>query len=487
MNSNQTISLSDITELRRFGHSLIEATSDINYIAAEEKIKSLKNKEITEQENYIEDTYQKVLEKVVEKTFKRIQQKLNPQVVSLFLFSKEGYLERYRIEGKDINNRPLENTWLKTESGPEKYEPGQSFSGRAALGKPYGEPYLRNDLHYIIDKLIYGDEYQKKLGFLKCGISVPLDSSHRTFGTLEVLNKLDPQSVLPNKNLEFSQEEVCWLTLLGGHLARAISRIRKKQEERILAKITCLLVDPRDSRPSPQQVYKTITQLFVNPLTPYKACILRYLQDDTLFVKETASTEDINIKEKSNTVRRRGEGMTGKVCESGQYIIKHVDENPEEFFSRIWMKEQRLKSFICFPLSIQGEVVGTLSLFTRYKHQFNPSEIDFLTNVSYLLAAYMVGLKSAMPKKQHLIRAENEYIEKQANLFKEKIAEFRSNPEYLGKYILFENGKVFDKDDNKLELLKRAYQETGPRPVFIEKVSKEEPEPEIWDALPLCD
>jgi GAF domain-containing protein len=487
MLTHQKISLQEITELRRFGNDLIEKTIAINYTAIEGKIKELKPlRDITEQEKYIEDTYKKVLDEIIKETFQRIQKKLNPQVISIFLFSKDGYLNRYSTEGKDAQNRPIENTWLKSE----RYEVGQSFSGKAAQGTPYGDPNFSNNLNNIIDKLTYGEDYRNKLGFLKCGISAPLDSTHRTFGTLEVINRLDPKSGRANKNLEFSEEEVCWLTVLGGHLARAIYRIRKKQEERILTKITCLLVDPSDSQPSSDQVYKTITQLFINQLSPYKACILRSVEGDRLLVKETASTEDVDMAKKSKSPRKRGEGMVGKVWETGQYIIKDVDENPEEFMSRVWMKEQPLTSFICFPLSIQGEVVGTLSLFTGYKHQFNLNEIDFLTNVSYLLAAYMVGIKKAMPNKKPphpFPTTPREYIEEQANLFREKIAEFLSNPEYLGKYVIFENGEVIDKDYNKLELLKRAYEKTGPRPVFIEKVSQEELEQETWDILPLCD
>lgn len=222
-NDRQTVNsaklLTHLIELRNFGNLLLDITSAVDNIEIENKIKG---KTLEEQENLVANIFRETLHSIIDKTFEKIKEILNPQVMSVFLFNKDDLLQKYKTYGKNI-----ENDWLKEE----KYRRGESFSGIAARGKPYGKPYSSNSLDKEIDKLTYGKAYAKKLGFLRCGISVPLDSSHRTFGTIEVINKLEEISKKPDKNLFCSDEEIFLLTIIGGHLARAISRIRDKQKE----------------------------------------------------------------------------------------------------------------------------------------------------------------------------------------------------------------------------------------------------------------
>ncbi len=177
-----TNSRQNIIELRKFGNLLLEETSSVDYTEIEKKVI---NKKLEEKEELVKQIFQQTLDRIINKTFDKIRQTLNPQVISVFLFSKNGCIEKYKTWGKDRNNKDIENGWLKDE----RYNRGQSFSGKAAQGDPYGEPHFSNNLdeETRIGKLSYGKHYEEKLGFLKCGISVPLDSNYRTFGTIEVL------------------------------------------------------------------------------------------------------------------------------------------------------------------------------------------------------------------------------------------------------------------------------------------------------------
>ena len=141
------------------------------------------------------------IEELVEKALERIREELDVQVASIFLFSKDGVIERVGINGFDKNGKPIDNSWF-----PEnKYEPGASFSGRTIpktdSKSSFGEPQWSNDHlnDYQMDKTAKAP-YLDKLGNLQSGIAVPLNDRHKTFGILEVLNKQGGK--------EFSSEDV---------------------------------------------------------------------------------------------------------------------------------------------------------------------------------------------------------------------------------------------------------------------------------------
>lgn len=355
------ISLQEITELRKFGN-IILTFPEISLI--------------------------------VEETFLEVKKKLFPQVLSIFLFSKDGFLERYEMNGTDKSGDVIESSWLHDE----KYKPGQSFSGRAAYGKPYGEPYWSNQLDKEVDDFIYGKEYSEKLGFLRCGISVPLNGTHRTFGTIEVVNRVNPETDKADSNLVYSESDVCWLTIVGAHVAAAISRLRKKDEDKIFADIVKVLANPTlENLPvhtTEQSVYKTIASKLVDYLMPYKVCIVRLTFDgQSLFVTDKAHSDgdEKGWVSRVDEPRAMGQKIVGKVFQSGRHEkVEDIAKREDEFNNLEWIKSQNLKSFICFPLLMLGKVIGTLSLFTGYIHEFNESDIVFLENVSFLLAAFRV-------------------------------------------------------------------------------------------------
>ncbi|MGP1382426.1 MAG: GAF domain-containing protein [Thainema sp.] len=373
------------------------------------------------------------LEEVIDITFEKIEKDLYPQVISIFLFSKDDTLKRIRIKGYDFEGQVIDNDWL---SG-EEYKPGESFSGKAARPRssnsssPYGETYYINNFEDEIENFLYGSAYLEKLGVLKSGVSVPLNGTHRTFGTLETLNKrYSYNSTSVNNNGIYRESEVCWLTVLGAHVSAAISRIRKKQESRIYANISRKLADP-DNRKFPQsEVYKSITDQFVGSLTPYKACILREGHGDKLFVIERSCTSDISFNGKGLEPRSIEGYLVGEAYQKKEpIIINDIDKEIKRFHSLDWIHAQKLKSFICFPLAIQGESVGTISLFTGYIHKFTENDLEFLENISYLLAAYIVGIKRASDAKFPIFEWQGKIVEN-ITAVESKILAAVNNPDW---------------------------------------------------------
>jgi len=344
----------------------------------------------------------KSITEVVDATFTRIEQKLTPQVVSLFLFSKDGTLKKFKTRGLDTSGFQVESSWFLSE----QYLPGESFSGRAAAprdssssGFPYGEPYCINTLDLEYSKFKHGREYFQKFGFLKSGVSVPLNGTHRTFGTIEALNRKKPDNSIDRDGI-YLESEVCWLTLVGAHVSAAISRIRRQEESNIYTNISRKLADPDDNKIESTEVYNSIAEQFIDSLTPYKVCILRVAHGENLYVVERSCSQDISFAGKGQEPRPIRGCFVGEAYTTQKpIIIEDVLSEIDRFHSSLWIRQQRLQSFIGFPLVIQGEAVGTISLFTGYIHEFTENDLSFLENISYLLAAYIVGIKRAVDVK----------------------------------------------------------------------------------------
>ncbi|MGG6265054.1 hypothetical protein ACQ4M3_40995 [Leptolyngbya sp. AN03gr2] len=66
------------------------------------------------------------------------------------------------------------------------------------------------------------------------------------------------------------------------------------------------------------------------------------------------------------------------------------------------------------------------------------------------------------------------YMERQAELFEQSKAQWIE--QFLNQYVWFEDGQVLDSDENHEALVLRVYGDGEPRPLFIRKVVKVEPQ-----------
>ena len=111
-----------------------------------------------------------------------------------------------------------------------------------------------------------------------------------------------------------------------------------------------------------QMLYEVLDVLNEN-LGMCRSVIMLSTREGSELVIEAA--EKSGIHSEADQVRyRRGEGITGKVLETGQpVIIPRIADEPE-FRSRIHCRRKEVAqeySFICVPISIGSEVVGTLA------------------------------------------------------------------------------------------------------------------------------
>jgi GAF domain-containing protein len=346
------------------------------------------------------------IEEICAILFDLVEERIQPQVSSLFLFMKNGCIERVNIRGIDRKQKTISNSWLNDGNMRENYLPGESFSGNVVKSKnnsPHGEPILSNNILEEYD-LKYGAMYKEKLGTLQCGISVPLNGTHRTFGTIEIINRMNPDTGKPD--LVFTEKDLGFLILVGGHVSTAISRLRKLREDQVIKYLTDELIGKNKFTTINNIAEKVANALVKDELMPYKACIVRFEQRGNLYIYHASYSSDINHTR--NPIRSVSQGLVGKAYKTGQSIeINSIDEKINLFLSKDWIHEFNLKSFFCFPLIYQENSVGVLSLFTGYEYELHDSDRTFLKTISCFLASCHLTIRAREDDK-HLSRANAE-------------------------------------------------------------------------------
>lgn len=327
------------------------------------------------------------MEEVIDKSLVEVRNRLDVQVASLFLFTKEGNIKRVGICGLDRNKKPIRNTWLIDK---DRYMPGESFSGKAVpesgLDSEYGQPYYSNNILKEFEDMNNGNEYNDMLGGLRCGISVPLNGNNRTFGTLEVLNK---NETTVNG---FTEDDIYWLMLIGTYVSNSIIEFRRKSKLQLYNYLNGKLLILDSSKEFAlcdlYEIIQHIADEVTSESTSFVACIIRIVnENEDLEIRGKSHTENIFWKYRVDGSVKAGSQIVGEVYNEQQpRFIIDVNEEIDKFNNIKFIEHNKLKSFACFPLSIDNKCVGTISLYTRFKYKFTKVDNIFLQNISFLTA-----------------------------------------------------------------------------------------------------
>lgn len=350
---------------------------------------------------------------VVQVALKQVRKHLNSQVASFFLLNKDGLLARVGIEGTDGRNKAIDNQWLPKE----QYKPGESFSGKAVppVGNDsiYGSPNYSNNLNNNYKGMKYGSDYLKKLRYLRSIISVPLNGFHRTFGTLEVLNK--------KGNDEFTPDDIYRLMLIGNLIANHISHYKREYRRYVDDQLTDWLVRVESEQIDSIEINTFLAKVLISETTPYKVCIIRRVDDQgDLQNLAKEKTEEISWEGRNPelvNVNKNGT-VTAQVFRSKKPsyiddIEDAIEKNIYKFRNEDWYKLSNIKSIAVLPLLASGQMVGTITVYTGYKHKFSQGNKTFLKNVASLLASIIV-IKGY---KEQLRATEKELTEERHKFF----------------------------------------------------------------------
>ena len=112
-----------------------------------------------------------------------------------------------------------------------------------------------------------------------------------------------------------------------------------------------------------------------------KICSLMLLDrsKNELVVKATQSVSEFYNK-KPNA--KLGEGIAGRVAQSGKPIIVLDVRKDKRYLNRNIARKENLCSLLSMPLIFKGNVIGVLNCYTVEPHRFNPSEISIIKSIT---------------------------------------------------------------------------------------------------------
>jgi signal transduction histidine kinase len=317
-----------------------------------------------------------------------ISEKLKPQTAALFLFDKGGNLRRVGIRGIDKKGRAISGAWYADES----YQPGESFTGKAIYpvgDSQFGEPQWTNNLKTGSVDPKSAKAYTNLLGFLRCAMCVPLNGRHKTYGALEVINKLDSAG-RPSRKCEFRPDDLYWLSVVGMSTASAITSLRRQAELDHLADVSTRQQEPFGKRFDAGREYTSMAERLVSAESPYSACLVRVVNETGKLKVVGRATDGIPWDGAAaiGSCTDLREGLAGKACRSAELIdYEDIEGHAGEFRHARWVRRSGLRSYACVPLKIQDRVVGTLSLFTRYRHRLYDTDKTFLRHIAAQIAS----------------------------------------------------------------------------------------------------
>jgi GAF domain-containing protein len=325
---------------------------------------------------------------VIQTALQRVREMLHAQIASIYLFAKDGRLHRLGIEGVDDLFQSIDH---QTFYVGESYAVGEGFTGKAAIpaDNGYGQPQWTNQLYKEDLGGISKTEYSRNFK-LQCAIAVPLNGQSKTYGVLEIINKVDPKTGKPLDYCSISPNEISLLSAIGSFVATALSNLRRDKQNKLYADLSDLLIKSPSEDPELQKTYDSIVRRLISEETAFEVCILRIKTRGELVVRAKTAVERVKWETRQDQAIKPGDGLVGKTFQLGQpVLIESISERIKQFKSKDWIKLNKFESFGCFPLIYKEDVVGTLSLYTGYKYEFHRSSREFLGRVSSLIAAFI--------------------------------------------------------------------------------------------------
>ncbi len=129
------------------------------------------------------------------------------------------------------------------------------------------------------------------------------------------------------------------------------------------------------------------------------------------------AVKDQKVQQAEGMAYRRGEGVTGQVLETGEPRIVPLVADEPRFKGRLHGRLDENLSFICVPIMVENETVGTLSVDCVAQPLPNLNELTrFLSIVASMIANDVVARRTARMEREALetenVRLRAEMMEK---------------------------------------------------------------------------
>jgi hypothetical protein len=310
------------------------------------------------------------------------------QNASVFLFSKDGLLERVSTYTYGDKNRSShDRNWLPAES----YEIDNELLVSKAAIPPNQERYGKFQVHNKLENDVnasnlfnehFKSEYEKK-DKIRCVVAMPLNGPSRTYGVLRVINKLD-------KDSQFLEVETYKLLSFSIALSNGLSRFRATLNTRIYETLTGFLIQMSQI----PAYYEGVGE--EDEILRQKQCKVKEAFQKTLSLliknSDTAFTAGAVYVEKAGKFEEFVK--LGNVVQDYK-ILSVVHESQER---KIVPKNGESSSY--FPLVFKDECLGVLLLQVGYRYTFHNEVCEFVKGISGILAAILKDVRLSQQQQK---------------------------------------------------------------------------------------
>lgn len=220
-------------------------------------------------------------------------------------------------------------------------------------------------------------EFWRRHGFVSY-LAVPLIDKGEVLGYIAIFTK---------EERIFAREDVEFLSSFAAQAAIAIDNAKSYEEAKgateratVLREINLAITSSLDIQTQIDVLLNKISQIF-----PAYVLTVRILNKETGEF-EVLACRKLDERDWKNTTPKVGIGGLNEVVQSRKVAkITDVQHDPRIYFHD-FMRRNGLVSFLGVPLNFQEEILGVLGFFTRERHDFSDSEVEFMTTLAEQVA-----------------------------------------------------------------------------------------------------
>jgi len=167
-----------------------------------------------------------------------------------------------------------------------------------------------------------------------------------------------------------------------------------------------MIVNILSTRTNQRKMLKEVLNLLENSRGMFHCCILLLTTDGQELILEAETTGSADDR----ASYRKGEGIPGRVLESGVTVIIPKVSSEPNFQFRIHRRaksDQREVSYICVPIRIENQVIGTLSVDHIIQSTELLQECARLLEIVAGLIASDAGMRRFARSERELLESEN--------------------------------------------------------------------------------
>jgi hypothetical protein len=349
-----------------------------------------------------------------------IQATVRAQVCSIFLINENGHMKRDGIIGFDKEGLPLDESAYGVEEYPLDGTSAVGITAQSTDGR-YGHYLYIESVHDNSPDFVRKDKLKEQeavCGRIDPAVFVPIHGPNSSYGVLRVFNKVSKENNKPIPNGQFTSGEQIYLAQAAAYLGSNLRELRKNQDQEfsltlqnnILLKWAeinqqILSSDEPNERVVHQEIlsnYQAILKHLAQSSDSYaKSAILRLIRPDNRLWHVTSYTRqeddyrnnDPRVMASPDWGAQEGSRFTlvGKVAKMGTDILIRDINSPDHiglFVNQNWIASNCLQDFFCIALKVNGDTIGTLSLFTGKNRCLALEDLRYLKGVANSIGLY---------------------------------------------------------------------------------------------------